>query len=101
MRTTFALAAAAMLALAAPAFAQSAGSPGAASSGSGANTPGSGVDKSTAHGDMNGTVKGMKGNGNRMKEGRAASMKTNTPGDRANATPKTVKGDQNKQDTAK
>lgn len=100
MKTTLILAAAAMMAISAPALAQSNGSPGASTAGSGSNTPGSGVEPNTPHNANGAMMKndGMKTNG--MSEGRAATT-TNTPGNSANTTPKTVQGDQKGQDQAK
>jgi hypothetical protein len=84
------------LALSAPAFAQSAGSPGAAPAGSGSNTPGSGVEQNAPRA----TTGASNRMGNGMSEGRAAAPNTPT-GTHADPAPDTVRGDQNGQDTAK
>src|ERR1700710_1734360 len=102
MKTICILAAAGLLALSAPAFAQDAGSAGATGTGSGLTGSNTGTGSAT----MNSAGKGMNGsnNGNAhgMTEGRAAgSDRSNTPQDPANSTPSTVRGDQNGQGTAK
>ena len=73
MRFVLTFAAVSLMALSAPAFAQSTGAPGAAPAGSGSNTPGSGVGPNKAHTDMKGTTGGMTNNGDGMSEGRAAA----------------------------
>lgn len=75
MRKTLLLPLTMMLAMSAPAFAQSAGSPGAAPAGSGSNTPGSGVQPNMQHTDENGAMNTMD---NGMTEGRAAAPQTNS-----------------------
>lgn len=101
MRPILAIAVTSMLALSAPAFAQSVGSPGAAPGGSGSNTPGSGVVPNSNHpsGSQSLNTNGDMNNG--MSEGRAAAPDTNTPANAANPAPETVRGDQNGQDSAK
>ncbi len=97
MKSIFAITTVALMAISAPAFAQSAGSTGATGDAgplTGHNTPGSGVDKG-----MTAAPSGaMRKDG--MQEGRAVSRDA-PAGDKADATPKTVRGDQNSQDKAK
>ncbi len=93
MRSIFALAMAAGLTLAAPAFAQDAGSPGAVGTGgglTGSNTPGSAATEMKKGDSMNRTAP--------MVEERAAAPDGATP---SNPAPETVRGDQNGQNMAK
>ena len=96
MRTSVALAAVAMFALATPAFSQAAGDAGAngaAGSATGHNTPGSAGTSSPP-------ANGMQKSGGMMGSQHAAAK--NAPaGDKADDTPKSVRGDQNSQDKAK
>jgi hypothetical protein len=105
MKNVFILAAAGLLALSAPAFAQNAGSAGATGTGTGltGSNPGTGsATMNSAGKGMNGGANGMNGENNGMNEGRAAAPnKTNTPQDPANPAPSTVRGDQNGQGAAK
>jgi len=105
MKTVYALAAASLLALSVPAFAQNAGSAGATGTGTGltGSNPGTGsATQNSAGKGMDGQTNGVNGGSNGMNEGRAAAPNmTNTPQDPANNTPSTVRGDQNGQGTAK
>jgi hypothetical protein len=100
VKTILAIATVAVMAISAPAFAQSAGNAGATgtgATGSGSNTPGSGVDKSMTTAPSGGM---QTGGATKMQEGRAVSRDA-PAGDKADDTPKTVRGDQNSQDKAK
>ena len=100
MKSLLALTAAGLLALSAPAFAQSAGSPGATGATNGLTGSDTGTGPATMNNDSNKMGGGAAGT---MNEGRATApdQMTNTPQDPANNTPKTVRGDQNGQDMAK
>ncbi len=105
MRPILTLAVTSMLALSAPAFAQSVGSPGAAPGGSGSNTPGSGVVPNSNHpsGSQTLNTNGQMNNG--MSEGRAAapnvSPDSTAPGTTAQPAPDTARGNQNGQSEVK
>ena len=105
MKTVYALAAAGLLALSLPAFAQNAGSAGATGTGTGLTGRKAGTGyatPNTAGKGMTGSPTGMSEDSTRMNEGRAAAPNmTNTPQDPANNAPTTVRGDQNGHGTAK
>ena len=98
MRTPVALAVLAMFALATPAFSQAAGDAGAngaAGPATGHNTPGSAGTNSPASSGEAQPAGSM-----RMQSGHATAQNAPT-GDKADDTPKSVRGDQNRQDKAK
>ncbi len=104
MKSAIALAAASLIALSMPAFAQNSGSAGASGTGAGLSGSNPGTSPGTNPGapntDMNRMGAGGANGG--MNEGRANSTDmTNTPADKANPAPTTVRGDQNGQGTAK
>jgi hypothetical protein len=89
VKTILTVATIAVMAISAPAFAQSSGAPGATGDSgplTGHNTPGGAADKSMAS---------PNGGSMKMHEGRAATPDT-PAGDKADDTPKSVRGDQGK-----
>jgi len=100
MKSAIALAAAGLIALSMPAFAQNAGSPGATGTGTGLSGSNPGTSPGASNTDAN--RMGTSGANGGMNEGRATSPDmTNTPGNKSNDAPTTVRGDQNGQGTAK